>query len=65
MRDFGFITLLIICAVFLLAILEIYVILVVSGFLASFFGFSGILWWVCAFMVFCFINGVIGAIWLR
>lgn len=43
--------------------LELWVIIMISGFLASYFGFTGVLWWVCAFMMFIFINGVIGAVW--
>ena len=43
--------------------LEIWVIILISGFLASWFGFNGVLWWVCAFMIFCLINGVIGAVY--
>lgn len=44
-------------------ILEIWVIIVISGFLASYFGFTGVLWWVCAFMMFVLINGLIGAVY--
>lgn len=44
-------------------VLEIWVIIVISGFLATYFGFSGVLWWICAFMMFCLINGVIGAVY--
>lgn len=43
--------------------LEVWVIIVISGFLASYFGFTGVLWWVCAFMMFVLINGFIGAVW--
>ena len=43
--------------------LEIWVIILISGFLASYFGFSGLLWWVCAFMMFVLINGLIDAVW--
>ena len=43
--------------------LEVWVIIVISGFLATYFGFTGVLWWVCAFMMFVLINGLIGAVW--
>lgn len=43
--------------------LEIWVIILISGVLASWFGFTGVLWWICAFMMFCLINGVIGAVY--
>ena len=43
--------------------LELWIIVVISGFLASYFGFTGVLWWICAFMMFCIINSVIGAVW--
>ena len=61
--DLGFIALLIAVLIVVLFALELYVIVVISGLVASYFGFSGVLWWVCAFMMFCIINGVIGAIW--
>ena len=43
--------------------LELWVIIVISGALASYFGFTGVLWWVCAVMMFVFINGLVGAVW--
>ena len=56
--------------VFLIAILivvfvalEIWVIILISGFLATWFGLNGVLWWVCAFMMFVLINGLLGAVW--
>ena len=56
--------------IFLLAILlfiglciEIYVVILMATFLASWFGFSGILWWVCAIILFGVINGLIGIVW--
>lgn len=48
--------------IFIFLVMEIWVIVLICGFLATWFGFSGILWWVCAIMMFCIINGIIGAI---
>ena len=43
-------------------VIEIYVIMLMATFLASWFGFTGILWWACAILLFFLINGIIGAI---
>ena len=48
---------------FFLFILEVYVIVIISSFLASWFGFSGVLWWICAIMIFGIINGLIFSFW--
>ena len=61
--DLSFMVFLIATVIVVLLALEIWVIVLISGFLASWFGFSGILWWVCAFMMFVLINGVIGAVY--
>ncbi|WP_458456505.1 hypothetical protein [Methanobrevibacter sp.] len=41
-------------------IVEVYVCIMMAGFLASWFGFTGLLWWVCALLMFVVINGLIG-----
>ena len=61
--DLSFIALLIAVLIVVLFALELWVIVVISGFLASYFGFTGVLWWVCAFMMFVLINGFIGAVY--
>ena len=48
--------------IFIFLVLEIWVIILICGFLASWFGFSGLLWWICAIMLFCIINGIIGVV---
>ena len=63
MEDLSFIVLLIATIIVVVLALEIWVIILISGMCASYFGFSGLLWWVCAFMMFCIINGLLGAIW--
>ena len=59
MDDVSFILILFTCACALFFVLELYVVMVISSFLASFFGFNGILWWVCALLIFSLINGVL------
>ena len=44
---------------FLALVVEVYM----ATFLASWFGFSGLLWWVCAILIFGGINGLIGVLW--
>ena len=48
---------------FLALVVEIYVVILMATFLASWFGFSGLLWWVCAILIFGVINGLIGVLW--
>lgn len=48
---------------FLALVVEVYVVILMATFLASWFGFSGLLWWVCAILLFGVINGLIGALW--
>ncbi len=61
--DLSFMIFLIATVIVVFLALEIWVIILISGFVASYFGFTGVLWWVCAFMMFVFINGVIGAVY--
>ena len=61
--EFSWIVLLVAFLAVVLLFLEIWVIIAISGFLATYFGFSGVLWWVCAFMMFVFINGIIGMVY--
>ena len=61
--DLSWIVFLIAILIVVFVALEIWVIILISGFLASYFGFTGVLWWVCVFMMFVLINGFIGAVW--
>lgn len=61
--DLGWLVILLAILLFIALVIEIYVIILISSFLASWFGFTGILWWACAIMMFCIINGLIGALW--
>lgn len=62
-NELNLIVLLIATFIVVFLCLEVWVIIVISGFLASYFGFSGVLWWVCALMMFVLINGLIGAVY--
>lgn len=44
-------------------IVEVYVVILMATFLASWFGFSGILWWICAILIFGVINGLVATLW--
>ena len=48
---------------FLALVLELYVVILMASFIASWFGFTGLLWWICAILIFGVINGLIGALW--
>ena len=52
----------IICILFMVAVLEVIVVVVVSGYIATLFGATGITWWCIAIVVFLLLNGVLGAI---
>ena len=60
--DLSWIVMLLAVLLMLAFLIEVYVIVLIAGFLATFFGFSGILWWACAIMMFIVINGVIGLV---
>ena len=60
--SFDWILVLFAVVIFIFLVLEIWVIILICGFLASWFGFSGLLWWICAIMLFCIINGIIGVV---
>ena len=57
--DLSWMVMLLAVLLMLAFLIEVYVIILVAGFLATFFGFSGILWWACAILMFCVINGVL------
>ena len=40
--------------------IEIVAVILVAGFLASWFGFTGVMWWAVAIVLFLVINGIIG-----
>lgn len=44
-------------------VIEVYVVILMATFIASWFGFTGILWWVCAILIFGVINGLIVGFW--
>lgn len=48
--------------VIVIIVVEIAVVAIVAGFIASWFGVSGILWWAIAIVVFLLINGILGAL---
>ena len=60
--DLSWLVILLAVLLFIALVIEIYVIVLMSTFLASWFGFSGILWWACALLMFLVINGVIGLV---
>ena len=43
-------------------VVEFAVVAIVAGFIASWFGVSGILWWAIAIVVFLLINGILSAL---
>lgn len=43
-------------------IIEIIAIILIAGAIASFFGFSGLLWWIVAIGLFLIINAILGAL---
>ena len=61
--DLSWLIILFAILLFLAFVIEVYVIILISTFLASWFGFNGILWWACAILLFMVINGLIGALW--
>lgn len=52
----------IIALVIFILFIEIFAILLIASAIASFFGFSGILWWIVVIGLFVIINGIIGFI---
>ena len=62
-NDLSWLMLLLGLVVLFVFVIEIYVIFLMASFLASWFGFSGILWWVCAIIMFGIINGLIYSFW--
>ena len=61
--DLSWLIILFAILLFIAFCIEIYVVILMATFLASWFGFSGILWWVCAILLFGVINGLIGLVW--
>lgn len=60
LSDLGVFALLALIIVIL--VVEFAVVAIVAGFIASWFGVSGILWWAIAIVVFLLINGILGAL---
>ena len=48
--------------IILIIVIELAVVMIVAGWIASLLGVSGILWWCVAIIVFLLINGVLGAL---
>lgn len=48
--------------IILVIVIELAVVMIVAGWIASLLGVSGILWWCVAIIVFLLINGVLGAL---
>ena len=61
--DLSWLIILFAILLFIALCIEIYVVILMATFLASWFGFSGILWWVCVILLFGVINGLIGLVW--
>ena len=61
--EIGWLVIFLALLLFLVLVVEIYVVILIAAFLASWFGFSGILWWVCAIIMFGIINGLIYTFW--
>lgn len=45
--------------VLLVVVVEVYICIVMATFIATWFGFNGLLWWACALLMFVVINGLI------
>ena len=60
--DNGFGILAVVCLVILLLVVEIGAVMLVAGFVASYLGLTGVLWWAVALVVFLLINGVLGVL---
>ena len=58
----GFGILAVVCLVILLLVVEIGAVMLVAGFVASYLGWTGALWWAVALVVFLLINGVLGVL---
>lgn len=52
---------LILLILFVIAV-EIVAVVLVAGFLATYFGFTGVMWWAVAIVLFMVINGLIGLV---
>lgn len=61
--DLGWLVIVFALLLFLALVIEIYVVILMATFLASWFGFTGLLWWVCVILIFGVINGLIGVLW--
>lgn len=46
----------------LILVCEVVAVILVAGFIATYLGLSGIMWWAVAFVVFLLINGLIGLV---
>lgn len=60
LSDLGVLALL--ALVIVIIVVEVIVVAIVAGFIASWFGVSGILWWAIAIVVFLLINGILSAL---
>ena len=61
--DLGWLVLIFAVLLLFALCLEIYVVILMATFIASWFGFTGILWWVCAILIFGVLNGLIVGFW--
>lgn len=48
--------------IILILVCEVVAVILVAGFIATYLGLSGIMWWAVAFVVFLLINGLIGLV---
>lgn len=51
-----------ICLIILVLVIEIVAVVLIAGAVASMLGFTGILWWAVAIVVFMIINGLLGLV---
>ena len=62
--DYRFGVFAIICLIILALIVELAVVILVAGAVATTLGFTGVLWWLVVILVFLMINSVLGGLLL-
>lgn len=62
MRFEGLSVFAIVCLIVVILVVELVAVMLIAGAVASVLGFSGILWWAVAIVVFLMINAILGAL---
>jgi hypothetical protein len=52
----------IVCLIIVILVVELVAVVLIAGAVASVLGFSGLLWWAVAIVVFLMINAILGAL---